>query len=90
MVYFYTESGAEKGNFCSLVRTAVSLLRQNDLAADIASVNNKVSVDLFCCLPLVVVVNMIVKLVNMQKLGHFNLPENYGCQKVLATANQLL
>lgn len=48
-----------------LVKTVVSLLRHTskyDLATDIASVNNKVSVDLFCCLSNLFVVNLIHKL----------------------------
>lgn len=45
-----------------LVKTVVSLLSHTskyDLATDIASVNNKVSVDLFCCMSSLFVVNMI-------------------------------
>lgn len=48
-----------------LVKTVVSLLRHTskyDLATDIASVNNKVSVDLFYCLS---VVNLIHKWFNL-------------------------
>jgi len=51
-----------------LVKTVVSLLRHTskyDLATDIASVNNKVSVDLFWCLYSLFVVNLIHNLFNL-------------------------